>query len=207
MYKLFFAAALILFCSCKKDTEKPVVESKISVEVKEAMSGLPVGNANVALFQTSYGGVGYEEYFTGTTNASGVCEVPSKYFSDPTVTFNVVADKYWPYIIPAQRSNKVTLQVEGWLKVQVNQPLNPYPENSRIRMFAIAHSNNRYDDFFQGESELTVGSSMAVRAFGNDLNNLFYQITDASNQILKEGQLADIDVPKFDTVTVALEGY
>ena len=206
MYKLFFAAFLILFYSCNKD-DKTITESKTAVEVKEAISGLPVGNADVVLFQSTYGGIGYKEYFSGTTNADGICEVPSQYFSDHTITFNVVADKYWPYIIPTQRSNKVTLQAEGWIKVEVGQSSNSYPANSRIRMYAIAQSNNRYDSFFESESELTAGTTKIVRAFGNDMNDLFYQITDANNQILKEGSLGGIDVRKSDTATVPFAGY
>lgn len=62
MYKLFFAAFLILFYSCNKD-DKTITESKTAVEVKEAISGLPVGNADVVLFQSTYGGIGYKEYF------------------------------------------------------------------------------------------------------------------------------------------------
>jgi hypothetical protein len=207
MYKLFAAALLVLILSCKKDSKNPPSEPTTSVEVKEAVSGLPISNASVALFETSYGGIGYKEYFSGTTNENGICEVPSKYFSNTSIDFNVVAEKYWPYFIPAQRSNKVTLQAEGWLKVQVNQPANPYPENSRIRMYAISKSTGYFDVLYEKESELTVGSSLAVRGFGNELNTLFWQVTDASNLILNQGELNDIDIPRLDTVDVSLTGY
>jgi hypothetical protein len=202
MIKFLPLAILILLGSCKKESENSNNEPTTRVEVKEAVSGLPVSKAKVILFQGSIGGVGYKEFFTGSTNDNGICDVPSKYFDDPAIEFNVVADKYWPFVIPEQRTSKVTLQPEGWMKVYPGLPGGNYPDDAVLTLKGFAQSSNRSDDYFAVEAQMTTGIPTLVRAFGDEPNNLYFEVTDGSGQILNHGQQNDINVPKFDTAVI-----
>jgi len=181
---------VFIFAGCDKPTEDPT----IPITVLESVTNSPVSGANLALFTSTFGGIGGRTLFQGVTDANGNCNVPSEHYNNSESEMNVTKAKYWPFLV--QKSTTVYITPEGWLKLRIHQ-LGNYPAGSKLLL-------NLYDQYGL-RSDLTdyntaVDSLVLVKAFGSQQNKIDWQVVDPAFNLITYGTLNELQIPRFDTL-------
>jgi len=180
---------VFIFAGCKKD-DKPTT----AIQVLENVTNVPVSGANLALFTSTFGGIGGRTLFQGVTDANGICKVPSEHYNNSESEMNVVKEKYWPFLV--QKSTTVYITPEGWLKLRIHQVGN-HPAGSKLLL-------NLFDQYGL-RSDLTdyntaVDSLVLVKGFGSQQNKIDWQVVDAAFNLITYGTLNGLQIPRLDTL-------
>ena len=181
---------VFIFAGCDKPTE----DSTIPVKVLESVTNSPVSGADMVLFTSSWGGAFGRTLFQGVTDANGICQVPSEHYNNSESEMNVTRTKYWPFL--TQKSTTVYITPEGWLKLRIHQ-LGNYPAGSKLLL-------NLYDQYGL-RSDLTdyntaVDSLVLVKGFGSQQNKIDWQVVDAGFNLIANGTLNGLQIPRLDTL-------
>jgi hypothetical protein len=192
----------IVFSSCKKD---PKDSNTIPLKVVEPLSEIPVKDAQVIFFECTAGCIGSTIHFTGLTDENGVCNVPSGSFNNYSVEMNIYKEGYWPFLIPAQRSQKATLSPEGWVKLLIHTDTN-YPSGSQL-IISIAPKRLEYGygDYLTNHAA-SQDSTLLIKGYGGELNRINWQIVNANFELLDYDEL-EVEVPRFDTSANVILNY
>ena len=179
----------LIFAGCSKE-KKPTTD----IKVLESVTDVAVSGANLALFTSTFGGIGGRTLFQGVTDANGICKVPSEAYSDPLSEMNVWKAKYWPFEV--QKNTTVHITPEGWLKLRIQQVGN-YPAGSKLLLAIYNHNSSRTD---LTEYNTAVDSLILVKGFGSQENNIDWQVVDAGFNLMASGILNGLQIPRFDTL-------
>ncbi len=189
MKKLIFV--LIIFASCEIE-EKP---SLTSIEVVESVTNLPVRDATLSLYRCNFGcPFGPNVLFTSVTDANGICQVPSENYTDVESMMYVAKEKYWPFEV--QKKTIVFLEPEGWLQLRILNGDN-YPLGSRLLLDLYSQSGSRSD---LTDYNTVMDSLVLIRGFGSQQNKIDWQVVDGGYNLIKNGTLNGLQIPRFDTL-------
>ena len=192
---------LFLFSACSKGGKDDETKNT-EIKVVEPISSLAVKGATVSLFQCNYGcPFGAKVLFTGPTNDNGICSVPAEHYNDVTATMNVVKDKYWPFTI--QRNTLVTLEPEGWLKLKIHAT-RTYTPGSKL-LVVIKNELATKSDLT--EYNVATDSTIMIRAYGAQKNKIEWQVVNSGFNLVSNGSLNDLQVPRFDTLRNSTLNY
>ena len=129
------ALAIIILAGCGKEKE-PTTD----IKVLESVTNSPVSGANLALFTSTWGGIGGRTLYQGVTDANGICKVPSEHYNNGASEMNVVKAKYWPFEV--QKNTTVYITPEGWLKLQVHR-VGTYPAGTKLLLIITNQNGTR----------------------------------------------------------------
>jgi len=182
---------IIIFASCTKK-DKP---NLTSVKVQESVTNLPVSAADVALLRCNYGcPFGATVLFQGVTDDNGICQVPSGNYGDTESYMVVWKTKYWPFEV--QKNTTVYITPEGWLQLRINRVGN-YPVGSRLLLNLYNQNGSRSD---LTDYNTAADTLILVKGFGSQQNKIDWQVVDAGFNLVTNGTLNGLQIPRFDTL-------
>ena len=185
-----FYLIIIIFSGCKKENKQDLT----TIKVVESITNLAVRGATVALFKCDYGcPFGANILFKGDTDENGTCQVAAESYNDASSVVNVVKIKYWPFLV--KKSTTLSITPEGWLQLRIHKAGN-YPVGSKLLL-------NLFDQ--SDRSDLTQYNTAAdglilVKAFGGQQNKINWQVVDVNFNLLNNGTLNGLQIPRFDTL-------
>lgn len=186
-----FILIAFLFAGCKK--EKSVATT--AIHVVEPMTNVPVSGATVSLFRCNFGcPFGPKILFSSITDENGICQVPSENYNDTTSQMNVTKTKYWPFKV--QKNTTVAITPEGWLQLRIHKVGN-YEADSRLLLHLFNQSGSRSD---LTDYNTATDSLILVKAFGSQQNEIDWQVVDVNFNLVSNGTLNGLQVPRFDTL-------
>ena len=188
--------ALFIFTACEDEPDLT------SIEVVESVSNLPVSDATVVLFRCNYGCLfGPHIFFTGVTDSKGICKVPTENYTDVESQLNVMKTNYWPFAV--QKNTMVFLVPEGWVQLRIQREVN-YPAGSKLLLTIHGQSGSMLDIT---EYNTVVDSLILIKGFGGQQNKIDWQVVDGSFNLLKNGTLDSLQIPRLDTLKNVILDY
>jgi hypothetical protein len=196
MRRLIFG--IIIFAGCSKKEDPP-----ISIQVLESVTNSPVGGAYLNLYNCvrycSTAGSG-RGVFMGTTDANGICLVPSQYY-DLANSMNAQHSDYWPFEDFMVVRKTVYLTPFGSLQLRIRRARN-YSGNSLLEV-ALKGQNGRYGDVRTFVTSDARDTTVTLFAFGAQQNKIEWNVkaaypdyTPIANGILEALPV----VPRLDTL-------
>jgi hypothetical protein len=186
-----FLLIAILFFGCEKENNLVTT----AILVVETDSSIPLNDATVVFFRCNFGcPFGPTILFEGVTDNNGIVEVPSEHYNDSTSMMNVIKLNYWPFLV--EKTTTASLTPEGWIQLQIHKVGN-YPVDSKLLLNLLDHSGTRSD---LTEYNTSTDSIIFIKSFGGQLNKIDWQVVDENFDLLNNGTLKDLQVPKFDTL-------
>lgn len=190
---LFLVIFFLVFASCKKDSG-----SKISIQVKDAITNSPVNGATVGLLRCMPSDplCGLIAYRTNITGDDGSCSFNKDDF-DQTKQTQASGAGYWG--VTVIKSMLMYIYPEGWMRLRIIKGTG-YPSQSRLKitMNYIAASLSFYT-----ECNAAADSSILIRSIGGVTNKIDWQVVDPSNSLLNSGTWGQ-QIPRMDTVNAIL---
>ncbi|HWR32454.1 MAG TPA: hypothetical protein VN451_02940 [Chitinophagaceae bacterium] len=184
---------LWVLASCKKDSE-----SKVSIQVKDAITNSPVKGVTVGLHRCMpyEPFCGWIAYRTNITGDDGTCSFSKSDF-DQTKQTQATRAGYWGII--ETKSTLMHIYPEGWMRLRIIKGTG-YPSQSRLKitMNYLAASLSFYT-----ECNTAADSSILVRGIGGVSYKIDWQVVDPSNNPLNSGTWNQ-PIPRMDTVNAIL---
>jgi len=185
----------LLFAGCKKEGHKNNTIPEINIHVLETGTSTQVSGAAVVLMRCNYGcPLGPNVLFTSVTDNAGLVQMPSENYNDPTSFFNITKPKYWNFAV--QKRTTMFLTPEGWLQLRLHQA-GRYPAGSRLVLNIVDQSGTQMD---LTEYNTATDSIVLIRGYGGQQNKIDWQVVDAGFNLLSNGTLANLPLPRLDTL-------
>jgi hypothetical protein len=182
---------IIIFAGCSKKEDKP----STAITVLEKVTNLPISAADVFVNTGDPANLlSGRNLFTSVTDDNGICQVPSELYDDATWMY-VGEKKHWPF--QDQKNTTIYLTPEGWLQLHFHQVGN-YPVDSDLLLTMVGESGWP-DPTLYGTARFA-DTLYTVRAFGSQQNKIDWQVRDAGHNIIANGTLTGLQIPRFDTL-------
>jgi hypothetical protein len=188
--KKFILILAIIISGCKKEDRQNLT----TIKVVESITGLPVSGANLTLLRCKYGcPFGATVLSKGISDNNGICQVPTEHYIDAT-SLNVLTTKYWPFAV--EKNTTVSMTAEGWIQLRIHRT-GTYPTGSKLLLTIHGQSASMTDIT---EYNTAADSLLQVKGFGSQQNKMDWQVVDASFNLLNNGTINELQVPRFDTL-------
>jgi len=182
---------IIILAACSKKQDKP----STSIKVLDGATNSPVRGAAVHINKGDIASPSpFGNLFIGVTDDNGICKVQDGIYSDADWIF-VGAAKYWSF--QSLKQTTAHLTPEGWLQLHFHR-INSYPIGSTILVIVVSESG-RYDTS-GGSTEFYSDILYTVRGFGNQQNKIDWEVHNSNNDVIANGTLNTLLIPRFDTL-------